>query len=158
MKDKGSVIIIYDDSCCLCRGCIKWIELHALRRDIFEFLSCQSEERQNRFPEISEDACLQSLHVILPDRKIITGDMIVPEIVNRLRGFRWFSCLFKIPVIKVLFYEIYRWIAQNRYIISKTLWPLMVFPAINSTNNHGATTNGHNSKDRDKDKAWTVPE
>lgn len=125
MKDKGSVILIYDDACCLCRGCMKWIELHAIRRDIFEFLPCQSEERRNRFPEISDETCLQSLQVILPGRRILTGDKVLPEILNRLRGFTWFSFLFKVPVIKVFLYVIYRWIAHNRYIISKTLWPLM---------------------------------
>lgn len=117
-------ILIYDDKCSLCRGCMKWIELHAIRRDIFEFIPCQSDERKNRFPEIADEVCLQSLHLIFPDNRILRGDKALPEIIHRLKGFRWLHILFKIPIIRVLMYAIYRWVANNRYIISKFIKPL----------------------------------
>ncbi|MCF6159550.1 MAG: DUF393 domain-containing protein [wastewater metagenome] len=119
------IVLIYDGNCSLCRGSMRWVKLHAVRENAFECIPCQSEERKNRFPEITDEACLQALHVILPDRRILKGDEALPEILSRLRRFRWFSVLFKIPVMKVLLYAVYHWIANNRYIISRTIWPLM---------------------------------
>lgn len=124
VKD-SRIILIYDDKCSLCGACMKWIELHAIQKGLFEFVPCRSEERKSRFPEITDDACLESLHIILPDNRILSGDKALPEIISRLKGFRWFSVLFRTPVIKVVMHIIYQWIANNRYIISRTLWPLM---------------------------------
>lgn len=120
-----TAVLIYDDTCSLCRGCMKWIELHAIRKDMFTFIPCQSEERKNQFPQITNDACMQSLQLVLPNNQILAGDKALPEIIIRLKGFRWFSILFKIPVIKLFLYAVYRWIANNRYIISQTIKPLI---------------------------------
>ncbi len=120
-----AAVLIYDDKCSLCRGCMKWIELHAVRKDAFMFVPCQSEERRNRFPQITDDACMQSLQLVLPNNRVLAGDKALPEILIRLKGFRWFSILFKIPVIKLFLYVVYRWIANNRYIISQTIRPLI---------------------------------
>ncbi len=62
--------------------------------------------------------------MVLPDGQIITGDEALPEILIRLRYFRWLAFLFKIPVIRLFSYAVYRLIANNRYIISKTILPL----------------------------------
>lgn len=104
---------------------MKWIELHAIEKDAFEFIPCQSEERKSRFPEIMDETCLKSFHLVLPDSRILAGDKALPEILNRLKGFRWLHVLFKIPIIRVLMYAIYRWVANNRYIISKFIKPLV---------------------------------
>jgi len=42
-----------------------------------------------------------------------------------LKGFRWLSILFKMPVIKAFVYVVYRWVANNRFIISQTIKPLI---------------------------------
>ncbi|MFO0794390.1 MAG: DCC1-like thiol-disulfide oxidoreductase family protein, partial [Candidatus Brocadiaceae bacterium] len=97
---------------------MKWLELHAIRKDAFEFIPCQSDERRKRFPQITDDACLQSVHLALPNNRILRGDEVLPEIMKRLRGFRWFSFLFKLPLMNMALYAIYRWVANNRYIIS----------------------------------------
>lgn len=120
-----TVILIYDDRCSLCCGCMKWIELHAIRKDAFEFIPCRSDERRKRFPQITDEACQQSLHLVLPRQRILKGDEALPEIMKRLRGFRWLVFLFRLPVFKVVLYAIYRWVANNRYIISLTIKPLI---------------------------------
>lgn len=125
MKKLGSVVLIYDAKCGLCRGCMKWIELHAISKDVFEFIPCQSDERRSRFPGLTDETCLQALHVVLSNDKILAGDETLPEILNRLRGFRWLYTLFKVPTIRIFLYAIYRWIANNRYIISHVIKPLV---------------------------------
>jgi predicted DCC family thiol-disulfide oxidoreductase YuxK len=104
---------------------MKWIELHAIQKDAFEFISCQSEERKSRFPEITDEICQKAFHIVLPDNKILAGDKALPEILYRLKGYRWLSILFKMPVIKAFLYTMYRWVSNNRFIISQTIKPLI---------------------------------
>lgn len=120
-----AAVLIYDDKCSLCRGCMKWIALHAIREDLFTFIPCQSEDRKNLFPQITDDACLKSFQLVLPNNQVLAGDKALPEILIRLKGFRWLSVLFKTPLIKYILYAVYRWIANNRYIISQAIKPLI---------------------------------
>lgn len=125
MQQRTPPVLIYDARCSLCRGCMKWIELHAVGEDAFEFIPCQSDERRRRFPEMTDETCLKSFQLVLPQNQILSGDKALPEILKRLKGFRWLSILFKTPVIRVFLYAIYRWVANNRYIISQTIKPLI---------------------------------
>jgi len=118
-------ILIYDDGCSLCRGCMKWIELHAVQNGTFEFVPCQSDERRRRFPEVNDLTCRQSLLLVLPGNVIFSGDAALPEIIARLRGFRQLSVLFRTPVVRGFLYMLYRWVANNRYIISHAIKPLV---------------------------------
>ncbi len=103
---------------------MNWIKSHAIKKDTFEFISCQSEELKRRFPDIRQDACLEAFHLVAPDDSVLVGDMSLPEILCRLRYFRWLSFFLKIPIINSLSYAVYRWLANNRYVISKTILPV----------------------------------
>jgi predicted DCC family thiol-disulfide oxidoreductase YuxK len=117
-------VLIYDAECSLCCGCMNWIKSHAMDTETFEFIACQSEERKSRFPDIREEACLAAFHLVTPDGRVLAGDKSLPEILANLRYFRWLVIFFKMPVISLLSYCVYRWIANNRYIISQTILPL----------------------------------
>ena len=119
-----TVILIYDDECSLCCGCMRWLKLHAIGNDAFEIIPCQSKKRMSLFPGLNEKACLEESHMVLPGGQILTGDETLPEILIRLRYFRWLAVLFRIPVIRLFSYAVYHLIANNRYIISKTILPL----------------------------------
>lgn len=125
MKKVGSAVLIYDDKCSLCRGCMKWIELHAIRGDIFEFVPCQSEERRCRFPEMADEACLQTFQLVLSHNQILSGKEALPEILLRLRGFRWLYVFCKLPISNACLLVVYRWVSNNRYIISQVIKPLI---------------------------------
>ncbi|WP_096896059.1 thiol-disulfide oxidoreductase DCC family protein [Candidatus Scalindua japonica] len=116
-----STVLIYDAECSLCCGCMSWIKSHAMEADVFEFIACQSEERKSRFPKIREELCREAIHMVTPDGRILTGDKSLPEILRNLRYFRWLAILFKMPVISFLSFLVYRWVANNRYIISHTI-------------------------------------
>ena len=125
MRKLETVVLIYDDKCSLCRGCMKWIELHAIRSNAFEFIPCRSEERRRRFPEMSEETCLESFQLVLFHKQILAGDNALPEILIRLKGFRWLYVLFQFPVSRNCLCTAYRWVSNNRYIISQTIKPLI---------------------------------
>ncbi len=120
----NSIVLIYDAECSLCCGCMNWIKSYAVNKETFEFISCQSEQLTRRFPDLSQDACIESLHLVIPDERILMGDTSLPEILCRLKYFRWLTILFKLPIISSLFYSFYHWLADNRYVISKTILPL----------------------------------
>lgn len=125
MRKRETVVLIYDDTCSLCRGCRRWIELHAIRRDVFEFIPCRSDERRRRFPEMRDETCIQSFQLALSREQILAGDKALPEILIRLRGYRWLHLLLQLPGSKACLYAAYRWISNNRYIISHTILPLI---------------------------------
>lgn len=124
-KHNKTITIIYDEKCSLCKGCMKWLKLHALYKNAFDFLPCQSEALFKRFPTLKETDCLDSLHVIMPDNTILKGEESLIEIIARLKVYKNVSFLFNIPILRNILFVTYRWITNNRYIISKTIWPLM---------------------------------
>ncbi|MGR3218299.1 MAG: thiol-disulfide oxidoreductase DCC family protein [Candidatus Anammoxibacter sp.] len=119
------VVLIYDAECSLCCACMRWIKLHAGRNDDFEFIECQSEARLKRFPNIKQESCLAAFHLVTHDKRILIGNKSLPEIVSRLRNLRWLAVLFRTPVINSILFVAYKFIANNRFVISRTIWPLM---------------------------------
>jgi len=113
-------VLIYDGDCGFCRGGKEWIEQNAVK-SAFEFLTCQSDERKSRFPDMSEETCMGAMQLVLPDGKVLAGDRAIPEILRRLKGWRWLSVLFEIPGVSLLAPHVYRWVAKNRYRISCVL-------------------------------------
>ncbi len=113
-------VLIYDGACPICQGGIIWVQRHAFPGQ-FEFLPCQSPERRTRFPWMAEEACLEALQLVFPDGRVLAGDTAIPEILRRLRGWRWLARLFGLPGVGVLAPRLYAWVARNRYAISCAL-------------------------------------
>lgn len=113
-------VLIYDGVCPICQGGMRWVRRRALPGQ-FEFLPCQSPERRIRFPRISEQACLEALQLVLPDGRVLVGEAAIPEILRRLRGWRWLAHLFGLPGVRSCAPRLYAWVARNRYVISCAL-------------------------------------
>ena len=94
-----------------------WIQKNTIP-DRFEYLTCQSDERKQRFPSMSDETCLKAIQLVLPRQKILSGADAIPEILSRLRGWSILQNLFQIPGVRWLAPIVYRWIANNRYRIS----------------------------------------
>ncbi len=114
------VVLIYDGSCQICAGAKAWIERRAVP-GAFEFLTCQSPERLRRFPALSEAACLEAMQLVLPDGTILAGDRALPEVLARLRCWRWLAAAFGLPGMTRLAPRAYAWVARHRYAISRAL-------------------------------------
>jgi predicted DCC family thiol-disulfide oxidoreductase YuxK len=110
-------VVIYDGTCGLCQGSVGWVSRRACP-DAFEFLPCQAPERHARYPAMPEATCMEAIQLVLPDGRVLGGADALPEILRRLRGWRWAAALFRLPGAGLLAPLAYRWIARNRYRIS----------------------------------------
>ena len=125
--EKGQVlprkpVLIYDGECPVCRRTVEWIRAR-MDPDAFEFLSCYSDDLATRFPEIDKSACLEAMHLVLADGKTLIGDQAFPEILQRVRRYRWCALLFRLPGMGIFSRAFYRWFAARRMHISKIVFP-----------------------------------
>jgi len=49
---------------------------------------------------------------------VLAGDAAIPEILRRLRGWRWLVQAFRLPGMELLAPRLYAWVARHRYQIS----------------------------------------
>jgi predicted DCC family thiol-disulfide oxidoreductase YuxK len=115
--ERARAVLIYDGTCGLCQDGMAWIARRAVK-DRFEFLPCQAAERRTRYPWMNERTCLEAMHLILPDGRVLAGDAAIPEILKRLRGWRWLAQAFRLPGVEIIAPRVYAWVARHRYQIS----------------------------------------
>jgi predicted DCC family thiol-disulfide oxidoreductase YuxK len=113
-------VVIYDGLCPLCQESVSWLSGRA-RRGALEFLPCQAAERRARFPWLEEQRCIEAIQLVLPDGRALSGAAAVPEILKRLRRWRWLAAAFRMPGMGLLAPRAYAWIARRRYRISAVL-------------------------------------
>jgi predicted DCC family thiol-disulfide oxidoreductase YuxK len=87
-------------------------------RGAFEFLPCQAAERRARFPWMDERTCMEAMQLVLPDGHVLAGAAAAPQILRRLKRWRWLVGVFRLPGMQVLAPRVYAWIARRRYQIS----------------------------------------
>ncbi len=115
-------VLIYDGECSVCRNAVEWIRARAAP-ETFEYLSCHSEDLPRRFPQIEKNACLTAMHLVLQDGSVLAGEQAAPEILLRLRRFRWAAPLFRLPFARSFSRVFYRRFAARRHDISRLLFP-----------------------------------
>jgi len=115
--DVARAVLIYDGTCGLCQGGVSWISRRAVAGR-FEFLPCQAAERRERYPWMSERSCLEAMQLILPDGRVLAGHAAIPEILRRLRGWRWLAGAFRLPGVELFAPRLYAWVARHRYQLS----------------------------------------
>jgi predicted DCC family thiol-disulfide oxidoreductase YuxK len=91
--------------------------------DAFEFLSCHSGDLAGRFPAIEKEACLRAMHLVLPDGTVLVGERAFPEILRRLRRYRWCASLFRLPGAVLLSGAFYRRFAKRRHRAAGVFFP-----------------------------------
>jgi len=110
-------VLIFDGTCPICSGTAKWIHHNAMDGS-FDMITCQSLQEGMQYPGIMHEACMQSMHIVLPDGTVLAGEKALPEIITRLRKYRFAGFLFKLPGAETLLRIAYRWFAKRRYRIS----------------------------------------
>ena len=121
---KERVTLIYDGKCPVCAGTMKWIRKNEFNGS-FDMLACQAEQRAEHFPQVTRSECMRSMHLVLSDGMVLVGEEAIPEILKRLKGFRFVALLFKLPGAAALSRLAYRWFADRRYRIAAILSPLI---------------------------------
>lgn len=118
-----AVVLVYDADCPVCRAAADWVRRNAAVPDPFEYLPCRSAETRSRFPAITETACLQAMHLVLPNGTILAGEQALPEILRRTRRYRRAAVLFRLPGAGILSRFLYRGFARRRHRIAERLFP-----------------------------------
>ena len=116
-------MLIYDADCAMCRASALWIMRRAASTRSLEILPCRSGVRRERFPHISDEACMTAMQVVLPGGRVVAGADAVPELLRRIRGWGWLAGLFALPGVRPLGRHVYAWVARNRMRVSCTLTP-----------------------------------
>lgn len=117
----ATATLIYDAECAMCRASALWLMRRAMSRGALEILPCRSRVRAERFPRVTEAACLTAMQLVLPDGRVLAGADAVPELFRRIRGWGWLAALFGLPPVRPLARRVYAWIARNRMKISCAL-------------------------------------
>ena len=113
-------VLIYDGDCSMCRASALWLMRRALAggaRDL-ELLPCRSPVRRERYPFITDQACMTAMQLVLPDGRVMAGADAAPEILRRIPRWRWLTGLFALPGARPLARRAYAWIARNRMRLS----------------------------------------
>ena len=113
-------VLIYDGECAMCRASALWLMRRALAggADRFEILPCRSSVRRERYPHITDEACMAAMQLVLPDGRVLSGADAAPEIIRRIPRWRWLASAFTLPGVRPLSRRGYAWIARNRMRLS----------------------------------------
>ncbi len=106
-------VLIYDGECAMCRASALWLMRRALAggADQFEILPCRSSVRRERYPQITDEACMAAMQLVLPDGRVLSGADAAPEIIRRIPRWRWLAGAFGLPGVRPLSRRAYAWIA-----------------------------------------------
>jgi predicted DCC family thiol-disulfide oxidoreductase YuxK len=102
----------------MCRASALWLMRLALSRGELEILPCRSAPRRARFPQISDEACMTAMQLVLSDGRTLAGADAVPELLRRIRGLGWLAAVFALPGARPVAHHVYAWIAKNRMRLS----------------------------------------
>jgi len=76
-------VVLYDPECPLCLRFKQGLEF--LDKNL-NFISARNEEIYSAFPELSRQECLEKVHLITEDQKILKGPEVVDYLAGRLPG------------------------------------------------------------------------
>ena len=111
-------VVIYDGECVFCRRQVERMK----RRDAddaFEYVPRQAEGIERRFPKLTEGDFSTGMRLAYPDGTVSVGADAIYAIARRLRGWRNFAWLYRVPLLHGFFRGAYGWIARNRSRLSK---------------------------------------
>ena len=111
-------VLIYDGECAMCRASALWLMRRARVSDQLEILPCRSGPRRTRFPQITDAACMQAMQLVLADGRVLSGADAVPELLRRVRGWRWVASVLGLPPVRPLTRRLYGWVARSRMRLS----------------------------------------
>ena len=83
-------IVLYDNECPLCLRFKQGLEY--LDKNL-NFISARDEAIYTEFPELSRQECLEKVHLITEEKKILSGPEVVDYLAARLPGVSKFAWL-----------------------------------------------------------------
>jgi predicted DCC family thiol-disulfide oxidoreductase YuxK len=111
------IIVLYDGLCRFCTASAKKLARLA-GKDRVETVSFQEDGVLARFPELSYDALMKRMHVVLPDGRVFAGAEAVTRVVAALPIVGPLAFGYYVPGIRQLAEVVYDAVAKNRYRIA----------------------------------------
>jgi len=110
--------VIYDEQCEICQAGVSWLKIldhdkvvvaHPVDPDILPTIH----------PNLNLEACLRELHVVTPERKVVVGADAVILLARLFSETRLIGNVAGAPGIRWISQIFYRFVALNRYALSK---------------------------------------
>jgi glyoxylase-like metal-dependent hydrolase (beta-lactamase superfamily II)/predicted DCC family thiol-disulfide oxidoreductase YuxK len=109
--------VFFDDQCEICQAGVSWLRLLD-RKSRTECIGIHPETLAT-YPSLAIDRCMQELHVVTPDERVLTGWDAVARLA-RLSPFTWLiGAIGAVPPFRWMGRFLYRLVATNRYALSK---------------------------------------
>jgi predicted DCC family thiol-disulfide oxidoreductase YuxK len=110
--------VIYDDRCEICQAFVAWLRLLDRRHHV-DCFPIEPAVLHDLHPHLSLDACLREIHVVTPDGQVRVGWDGVALLARRFPATWLIGTLGMLPPFRGLGRLVYRWVAANRYALSK---------------------------------------
>lgn len=112
---EGSLAILYDGSCEMCRASVDGIR-HFDNSGRIEPLDLHDADARAHFPELDLADLLEELHAVDDRGRVFRGARAINEILRRQKGIRgWLAYLWYVPGYAWLADRQYKRIAASRY-------------------------------------------
>lgn len=109
---------IYDEQCEICQAFVSWLKLLDRHGKVAE-LPIVPEGLSAIHPSLELDACLRELHVVTPRGDVRRGWDAVAELARLFPATFLIGWLGRVPPFRWLGQAAYRFVARNRYAVSK---------------------------------------
>ena len=114
----GQYIAIYDEQCEVCQSFVSWLQILDRHRQVAA-VPIEPHLLATLHPTLSVEGCLRELHVITPEGHIRRGWLAVAELARLFRPTFLIGWLGRMPPFNWIGEVGYRFVARNRYAISK---------------------------------------
>ena len=111
-------VAIYDEQCEVCQAFVSWLKLLDRKQQVLA-LPITLEVLASAHPDLELDACLRELHVITPGGEIRRGWDAVSALARLFPSTWLMGALGAIPPFRWVGHIGYRFVARNRYAVSK---------------------------------------
>ncbi len=116
----NTIVMIYDGRCPVCTRAARWFGKR-VGSDQLRLLPCQDAERDPSLPQIALEDCLKTIHVITPNREVLTGARALAVVLSVTPHWRTIGKMLSVRWISRILESPYLWFAQRRYAISAFL-------------------------------------
>lgn len=110
--------VLYDEQCEICQAGVAWLSFLDRRR-IIESLPLQPDHLASLHPDLRMEECLAELHIVTPKGEIFKGWDAVARLARRFPLTWPIGTLGALPPFLWVCRATYRFIAKNRYALSK---------------------------------------
>jgi predicted DCC family thiol-disulfide oxidoreductase YuxK len=120
-------LLIYDAQCPVCARGVDWLR-QRISQETLIYAACGGEAHRRRHPEISVEACMQAVHLVMPGGETFAGADTLPPLLRMMKRGRPFASLTTVPGVLPALRWLYAWFAPRRRRVSALLGMTLTKP------------------------------